>query len=454
VTSLAGFVATFFIARVLGAETLGTYAVLVAVLFWVNIPAGAVQGAVIKHMSEGEAPRKYLGGGIVLLLILALIVAGALLIDPGYFNSYVGGQLSLSFVVLFLSSIMYLYIDTSLKGNKRVGVAGLFQSFERVLRTGFQIGLVLGSYLLLGLVVGHAMALFVTSLVGLFFVNVRPSVPDAAQLRELLSYARYSWLGMLKTRSFAWMDTIVLGFFVADSLIGIYEVSWTLASTLALVAVSVRQVLFPEMSDLSSQDEYDRIHHYLNEGMVFTGVFLIPGLFGALVIGPDLLRIYRPEFTRGAGILAVLVVARLIAAFGNQFVNTINAIDRPDIAFRINGTFVVTNLVLNFVLVWEFGWYGAAVATTVSSAVGLGLGYWTLQRLIGRLDVPYLELGKELFASVIMTLSVVAVHSVTPTSHYVTIVLVLFGSAVYGATLLLISSRIRTKAFGLVPVDI
>ncbi|MFC7007102.1 hypothetical protein [Halalkalicoccus salilacus] len=56
VISLSGFVATFAIARLLGAAVLGQYAVVVALLFWITIPVNAISSAINKRISEERIP--------------------------------------------------------------------------------------------------------------------------------------------------------------------------------------------------------------------------------------------------------------------------------------------------------------------------------------------------------------------------------------------------------------
>ena len=70
-------------------------------------------------------------------------------------------------------------------------------------------------------------------------------------------------------------------FFVSPSLIGIYEVAWGLGSMLAVISTSVRTTLFPEISDLSAQEE--EISHYLKEGLTFSGILVVPGFFSSVV---------------------------------------------------------------------------------------------------------------------------------------------------------------------------
>lgn len=451
VISLSGFVATFAIARLLGAAVLGQYAVVVALLFWITIPVNAISSAINKRISEGEDPGSYVGAGAV----LGAVVVGSLLVlvvafgDP--IDDYVGTPVSRLFALLIIGQGVFLPVLSALNGQKKVAHAGVLQAFEQLGRTGAQVALILVGYGLAGLVVGHAGALLVVGCLGLYFSDVRPALPSREHLVRIAEYARYSWLGTMQSRTFGWMDTIVLAAFVSSALIGIYEVAWTLASTLVLVSNAVQQTLFPELSELSTDENYERIHHFLNEGLVFVGVFAIPGLFGAAVLGPEILSIYRPAFERGAYVLLLLILARTVSAYGQQFVSAINAIDRPDVAFRINLVFVASNVLLNVVLIMAVGWYGAAVATLLSAAITLVLGYAGLRRLIGAPEVPYREIGRQLLASVVMAVALLGPIEVIPSSHYATVALVAFGGAVYVAVLLALSGRIREKAWGLVP---
>lgn len=457
--SVSGFLATFAIARLLGADVYGVYVTAVALAFWSSIPATAVGNAITKRVSEGTDAGAYLSAGFLLNIAIAVVSAGAIaagLLAIGtssFLRERALGQLAPVWWLvglLVVSTIGFRSVIKGLNGQKLVGRGGLLKAGERVLRTVGQIGLVLAGAALVGLVAAHVAALAVAGALGLLLYRVRPVSPGREHVRSLLRYARYSWLGGLKTRTFAWMDTVVLAVFVESTLVGIYEVAWSLASVLALLSVSIQSTLFPEMSDLSTRQDYDRIHHYLDEALSFAGLLVIPGLFGAAIIGDRVLKIYRPEFTRGALVLVVLVLARALAAYASQLIGAINAVDRPDVAFRINLGFVVSNMTLNVVLVWQFGWQGAAVATALSAALLLGLAYWALTGIIGPPSVPLSELARQALAGATMAGVVLAARQVVPPSHYASVGLVVVGAATYGLVLLGISTRVREKILGLV----
>lgn len=453
--TLAGFVASFVIARIGGADVLGLYSVAVGITFWLNVPSTAIGDAMTKRISEGENESAFLGTGLAIQALIAVTLGVLVALVGPSLGRYVTAPVGAPLASLVAVNVALIAVVSALRGKKRVALSGGLKMVERIVRSLLHVALILLGYRVSALIAGHAVAALVTAVVGLALLNSDIEPPSLDAAKSLLEYAQFSWLSKLKTRAFGWMDTIVLSAFAVNAgVIGVYEVAWNIASIFALVAISVKSTLFPEFSDIATEKGYDRVHHLLTEGIVFTGVFLIPGLFGAAVIGQRVLRIYGTEFTQGATVLVILVLARALTAYGDQFLSVANAIDRPDVAFRVNVVFVGSNLALNVVLVSLYGWWGAAVATAISGGVVFALGFWALSRIIGPPDVPWLELAVQVFAAASMTVVVAGLQRLLPRNHYATILLVGAGATVYGVVLVALSTRVRDKAIALLPVDV
>lgn len=450
VISVSGFVATLLIARLLGPAGLGKYAIAVALgYFWLAIPGNAVSNAVTKRVSEGIDPESYLTSGFLLNAIIGAVILLLVVALTPWVNQYVGASVSPLVAALAAVTILSSTVFGGLSGQKKVAETGLLNAFERLGRTGFQVGFLVLGWGVAGLIIGHVASLVLAGVVGLLLYEMKFGRPDSTHFTSLLEYAKYAWLSPLRGRVFGWLDVIILAFFVAPNLIGIYEAAWGLASLLGMISVSIRSTLFPELSDLSIDEDFGRVKHYLNEGLVFSGIFVIPGLFGAAVLGTQVLRIYREEFTRGAIILVILILAYVAEVYGAQLVNAINAVDRPDVAFRVNAVFIFTNLILNLWLISVYGWYGAAVATAVSTTVMMILGYYMLTEVIGSFDIPVREIALEIIAAGLMASVVYAMDSVTPEGIGYTVAMVFIGAGVYSVILIGISGRIRRKSLSL-----
>lgn len=442
-SSIIGFAATVLIARELGDSALGIYALVIAVVIWLKILGGlGVQTALKKRLSEPTAGGPYLSASALLQGGLFVTIVAVLLVARDYVTSYLRGTSVWIVVGLFATALLFSFITTALEGEDKVHISTALSPLDRFVRSSIQITAILLGLGLTALFFGYAVGAILASIAGIFFLNVRFAKPAKQHIDSITSYARYSWLTNLSNRAFASMDTLVLGLFVAEGLIGVYEASWNLASILALFSVSIRQAVFPTMSLSSTEGKHEVASDLLSDALTFSGLLLIPGFIGSVLVGDLLLGIYGPAFVKGHLILVLLVGARTVYAYEDQLVNVLNAVDRPDAAFRIDLLFTVTNVVLNLVLVWTFGWIGAAVGTLVSASAALCAGYWSVAAVLP-VTVPTRELGRQLMAALGMGLIVAGGRYLLPETVTVGIILAGIGASMYFLFLIRLSSRFR-----------
>jgi O-antigen/teichoic acid export membrane protein len=442
-----GFFATLYVARALGSQgddVLGVYFVIIAVVIWLRVIGNlGLQTAVKKRLSEGVEQGKYLVAGLLLQGALFLVLAVAMLAVEPLISGYLRGVSVIVVAGLLFATGAFKFVAAVLDGLDLVHVSSVLTPLERTVRSLVQIGAVFLGFALIGLFAGYAAGVVVAALAGTLYVSPSVRLPSREHLADLLSYARYAWLTSLSGRAFASADTLVLGLFVADGLIGVYEVSWNLASMLAVFGAAIARSMFPAISKLSSEARREEVAGLVTNSVRFAGLLLVPGLVGAAILQGEVLRIYGPEFTRGGLVLVVLVAARLVYVYQQQFVNALNAIDRPDLAFNVHGLFVVANLALNVSLVALYGWVGAAVATATSALVGLVAGYTAIRSVLP-VEMPVAELGRQAGAAVVMGAVVLIGKTVLPRTLPVALGLVALGATVYGLVIFGISPALRS----------
>lgn len=449
VGSAIGFVATVYFARELGAGVLGVYFLVLGVVAWLQI-AGTmgVSGALAKRVSEGEARGRHLGAGLVLIAGLFVLVSIVLVLVRGPLGRYLSYS-RVEFLVLLLGvGLLNAVVSSTLKGEHKVHVLAVLRPLGVGARALVQVGLVLAGAGLVGLFVGYAAGTAVVAIAGASMIATTPRRPGRRHVRSVLSFAQFSWLGSVRAQTFNWIDVVVLGVFVSSSLIGVYSVAWSVSAFLLLFGNAIATTVFPEISAISSREGDERVDHLITDALGYGGLILIPGLVGALVVGDRLLRIYGEAFVAGRTVLGLLVVACLLYGYQTQLVNALNAIDRPELAFRVNGAFIAVNLVANVVLIATIGWVGAAIATALSAGIGLLLAARALRSNI-RFAVPVRRIVQQWFAAVAMGAVVLAVRWSIETfgllSHnFATVVLlVTIGAVVYFGLLSLISASFR-----------
>lgn len=451
--SVLGFISTIYIARVLGAGALGTYSIALAVVSWLGLLGTmGITSAISKRVSEKEESGAYASAGVFIVLILFVFISILVAIFQQNMNNYVGFPAALFIIAMVGVLLAYNLVVSLLSGQHLVHVNGLLSPVKTGSRAILQIGAVISGLGVTGLFGGYIFGyMFVTFLgIGVVLKSFREFViPEWRHFRRIIDYAKFSWLGSLRSNAFNWVDIAVLGLFVSNSFIGYYTAAWNIAQFLIIFGSSISQTLFPEMSKVSTEKDPNAISELVESAVSYAGLILVPGFVGGTILGEHILQIYGPDFAQAGVVLSVLIVATLIQSYQKQFTNTLNAIDQPDLAFKVNLLFIISNLILNAVLIYLYGWIGAATATAGSVAVSLCLSYYYVSSMIdfaiptGKLLQQWIAAG--IMGACIQSILVIEANYFKVNNNIIILLFLISGGAViYFATLLGISPQFRT----------
>lgn len=449
IASVLGFIATIYFARTLGAEILGYFAVTTALISWLQIAGNVgISNAVSKRVSEDEEWLEHASAGFIFVLLTTALLSMAILIFNEYVNRYVGVPVSYFVAVILSSQLLYNILTSIINGRGKVHIAGILQGTKTIITKAIQASLVFFGLKLSGLLIGYWFGIIFVGVIGMTYMKIDFILPKKRHFRSLWNYAKFSWLGGIKGLSFNSVDILVLGMFVPSSLVGIYSVAWSISKFLSLFDAAISQTIFPEISYADAKNDPSAVANLVTSGIRYAGLITIPGVIGAHLLGGRLLRIYGPDFEQGTTVLALLALSVLLWGYQKQLLTGVRGIDRPDLAFRINIIFIGTNLVLNFLLIYQLGWVGGAIATVLSSGVGVVLSAYTLNAII-ELKIPYVELAKQVLAALAMggvvfvLLHIENQYYIFDNNLIVLIVLVAIGATSYFTILLLLSSEFR-----------
>lgn len=465
--SALGFVATLYFARELGAEVYGLYALVLTVATWLFVGGELGIGkAIKKRLSEAEEQGAYLTASIVWILLFAVVLTiGIVLARPLLewyfveFDQYVAFSVVWFVVALLFTKLFYKIAFHTLRGERKVHIAGMLEPVLIGGQSIIQIALVFVGFGLLGMLVGYVIGGIIVGIIGLCWVSTRPTRPHKRHFRSLFDYAKYSWLGGLKGRTFNDIDILILGIFVPTSLVGVYAVAWSLAKFLTLFGRAIRQTLFPEISFKSAQETEQAVAGLIEDSLAYTGLIAIPGFIGGTILADRILRLYGPEFVQGAVVLGLLILAVVVHSYQKQLLNALNAIDRPDIAFRINAVFIALNGGLNVILIQQYGIEGAAIASVLSVLVILVLTYRSLIRILN-FTVPVGEISRQMGAATVMGVIVWGgleaneASNIIENNAIIVISLVMGGATIYFLALLVISPHFRATVDRNLPIEL
>lgn len=448
--SALGFLATVYFARVLGDAVLGRYALVLALATWVLVVGQAgLSRSLKKRISEGDDRAQFLAAGFVVAAVVAVVGSVAVVAADGLVTSYVGAPVTGLLVALLSVRLFRVVVGAALSGSHLVHVNSVLGVGGRLVRNGTQVGLVVLGWGLTGMIVGYVLSTLVAGIVGLWYLSVRVAVPHRRHFRSLFDFAKYAWLGNVSQRFYGTLDITVLGVFVASGAVGIYSVVWSIVIFLTIFGTGIRETLFPEMSQLSAAENVGAVGDLTEQATAYSGLILVPGIVGGVLIDGQLLRIYGPSFVEGTRVFGILAAAALLWTYNRQLLNTLAAVDRADLAFRSNALFVATNALLNLGLIPIYDIVGAAVATLFSAGLGLVASYRYVREIV-EFDIPGRELINQWSAALLMGGVVYAGRTILDgpvlagSNAVVVVLLAGGGAAVYFVTLLGFSPRFRT----------
>jgi len=462
VASIIGFFGTIYFTRTLGEEIYGFYAITLALISWFGIVKSVgLSKAMIKRISEDQEPDAFLMAGVIIKGILTIPVVLSVVVFQDQINAYVGQPVAEFVVLLFVVSIVSGIVSASLKGRNLVHIYAPLSTAKKGTKTMFMIAFVYVGWELSGMFLGKALGTALITVVGLWFVKPSLVMPRWRHITSLFDFAKFSWLGSLRKKMYRDMDILVLGLFVPSGLTGVYAITYALTEFLDIFGTAIKNTLFPELSKRATADDYDMIRTLTNDSLSYAGLFLIPGIVGGTILGDRLMRIYGDGFEIGSQILPILLVGILVYSYNKQLLNTLNGIDRPNLAFRANLMFVVSNLILNVALVYTIGWVGAAIATATSAGIGLIFAFHYTRRHVA-FTIPFNEIARQWSAALVMGLIVYAARRfgeanwawITDYNTVFVVGLVGLGAVVYFIVLLGISTEFRMTVINNFPFDV
>jgi O-antigen/teichoic acid export membrane protein len=405
-TTAAGFFFKVFLARKLGAEALGIYALGMTIVGLLGLfNALGLPTTATRFVAAYNARREFgrLGTflrGSLSLLSLCNVLLGALLLVVGPWvavhfyhlpalSSYLWAFALIMFLGVlntFLSQVMAGYHDVS----RRTIITHFIGVPTNILFAVILIGIGFHLRGYLAAQVGSALLIFV-----LLARSVWKMTPAESRTfgslapveREVVTFsvAAFGTAGLEFVLGQA--DKILLGRYLDVRQVGIYAVAMALVGFVPIALQSVNQIFSPTISELHATGNHSMLQLLYATLTKWILVLTIPLALTMVVFARPLMGIFGPGFAPGATVLAIGAVGQLLNCAvgsvgflllmsGNQFV-----------LVKIQALNAVVLIALGLVLVPRMGMTGAVLATATTV---ITTNVWLLKAVRTKLELfPY-----------------------------------------------------------------
>lgn len=198
-------------------------------------------------------------------------------------------------------------------------------------------------------------------------------------LKESLPFGLIGISGMLYT----YLDSILLSLFQPIEVVGWYNAAYRLILVLLFIPTAINAAVFPVMSKyfVSSPESLKLINERYFKYMIIIGV---PIGFGTSILAYHIISlIFGSSYAYSTIALQILIWTMVFTFAGASFVQIFQATNHQIVITKISVICVIINLILNLLLISQFSYVGASIATVITEIilvtylikVGYKLGY-------------------------------------------------------------------------------
>ncbi len=403
----AGYLVKVYVARVLGAEQLGIYALGMTMVSLVQM-AGmlGLHGTAPRFVSAYNATGKFdelrgyltrSTGAIILLNLLwavGLVLGGSWIARNLYHAPDLAQYIPLFAVLAVLGAVNVFYCQV---------LAGFKDIAKRTVITNF-----VGSPLVIALTVillalgtgmwGYLSAQIASSVVVVALLvaaawkltprearfslaAVPPLGPEVKSMA--LAFLGMSALEFLVTQA----DKILLGLYLNPRVVGIYVLASTLSSFIPMILQSVNQIFAPVIADLHAQGRRDVLQKLFQTLTKWVVGLTFPLACVMIVFAARLMRIFGPDFESGWPVLVIGAVGQLVNCGVGSVGFLLLMSGNQKRLIKVQFAMTIVSVVTNLSLIPTLGMVGAALA---SAGVNVGGNLWNLYEVRKALGIsPY-----------------------------------------------------------------
>jgi len=325
-----------------------------------------------------------------------------------------------------------------LRARREMGTYAIFMLLTRYLEVGIIAWLVYSDYGISSVVYSVLSVRALIFFVLLFFTRSRIGIarPHFFRIREYLNFGLPTISGNVAAWVVASSDRYVIGYFHGAGFVGTYSAAYNLGSITFIVANVMSFVLPPTLSKLYDENRMNEVKTYLSYSLKYLLAVCIPFVFGAALLGEQVLAVFSTQdiASDGRHVVPLVALASMLWAIGVAPSLILTLARKTRIIAIAWGASALVNLVLNILIVPHIEIIGAAITTICAYCLASGLRWYYASKEF-KFQIGWDFILKSLVASSVMSL---VVWGIDPQGWPATIATVVAGAVIYGLVLVLL----------------
>ena len=376
---------TLLLARWVGSEFLGIYSLansvrLISEVFGkMGMEIGVMRFVSLLNPDiEKKKIQRLIGSAVKMTMAFSVVIMAGLLVSSGFIVTHIlkGPPLLKIVLMVFAIAIPFnaitLVVAFATQGFKRLKYKIFITQF---LNPTILLVVMIISFWFISVEVALMAPMLVSSIIGfivMFAVLKKLTGVKNQQLlkapfdRELLVFSYPLMFVTILLTLMHWMDILMLGAFTNASTVGLYHPAARTAGLLQALLASFLSIYSPMIAQFHAKSDQKNMSGSYKLVSRWLLTFSIPVALIFLVYPQKVMLLFGAEYLPSANVLIVLTAATFIHAILGAAQSTLSMTGHTRLLlWNAIGAFII-NIILNIILIPNYGMIGAAWATLIS----------------------------------------------------------------------------------------
>lgn len=159
-------------------------------------------------------------------------------------------------------------------------------------------------------------------------------------------------------------DMYIISFFLNPAAVGLYGVAVNISERLWIVSQSISSVLYPAISSSNSIENKNRLTSTISRNVFFFSV--LGGIVFYFISDFVIKLLFGPEYNESSTILKILLPGIILFSVDRILSNDLAGRGKPELNMYTSIFTVISNILLNILLIPIIGISGAAISTSIT----------------------------------------------------------------------------------------
>jgi O-antigen/teichoic acid export membrane protein len=372
IARISGLIIVIYIARVIGALEYGkfTFALAFASIISIISDLGIVDIST-RDLSQSKENEKKIIDVFSLGLLLCFITLIISLMGSFFITSDQNIRSMIIVLTLFvLTNSIFAIVFSFLRARQRMEYEAFVKILQAVSTAVIIFSIIFFKPSALSLSYGYFIANFLVLFPVLIYFNARAHKLSFKFSKDIFKILKISWplsFGFMIGWVYIYIDSVMLGYFNLISENGWYNAASKIAIATIIPANLIIRSFYPTLSNLfvSSKEKLQKAWDYLTETMI---VLAIPIVIGGIALAPKIIStLYGDNFAPSVFVLQLLMIVIGLSLINYPYAIMLIIANQQKKNFWVMFGGACLNILLNFIFIPVYGFYGCIVATIISS---------------------------------------------------------------------------------------